>query len=74
MKPQQLTALLAAFGFLLGVQNGRVALWRDGCSQPVQVFPYLAENLPAADRKALEQGIRLESREELIRLLEDYLS
>jgi hypothetical protein len=40
----------------------------------MEVFPYRAEMLPAADRQALEKGIRIESEDELARLLEDYLS
>ena len=62
------------FGFLLGVQNGYVALWEDGKPDPIRVFPYLAENLPASDRQALEKGIHLDSKLQLIQLIEDYLS
>ena len=62
------------FGFLLGVQNGNVALWEDGKADPIRVFPYSADNLPTADRQALEQGIHLDNKVQLIRLIEDYLS
>ena len=62
------------FGFLLGVRNGYIALWRDGDAKPVQVFPYRAEMLPDADRQALEKGIHIADEDELKRLLEDYLS
>ena len=61
-------------GFLLGVQNGYVALWKDGTPEPVRVFPYPASNLPDADRRALEQGIHLDNKLQLIELIEDYLS
>lgn len=62
------------FGFLLGIQNGYVALWEDGKADPIRVFPYAANNLPAADRQALEKGIHLDSKLQLIQLIEDYLS
>ena len=62
------------FGFLLGVHNGNVALWEDGKADPIRVFPYSASNLPTADRQALEKGIHLDNKLQLIRLIEDYLS
>ena len=61
-------------GFLLGIHNGQIALWRDEDPEPIKVFPYSAQMLPVADRRALEEGIRFESKEDLLRLMEDYLS
>lgn len=62
------------FLFILGCRDGYIALWKDSDPEPVRVFPYSVASLPEADRQALEKGIRLESREELLALLEDYLS
>ena len=62
------------FGFILGISDGYVALWKDGESKPAEVFPYQARFLPAADQQALEKGIHLDSALELNQLLEDYLS
>ena len=62
------------FGFLLGISDGYIALWKDGNADPVRVFPYKAETLPIADQQALESGIHLDSKMELVQLLEDYLS
>ncbi len=61
-------------GFLLGIHDGRIALWKDGVSQPLRVFPYRAEMLPLSDQQALEKGIALEDESDLVQLLEDYLS
>lgn len=61
-------------GFLLGIHNGQIALWQDEDPEPIKVFPYSAQMLPVADRRALEEGIRFESKEDLLRLMEDYLS
>ena len=62
------------FGFLLGIQNGFVALWEDGNPEPIRVFPYKASSLPAADQKRLEDGIHVASKSELVQMIEDYLS
>ena len=61
-------------GFLLGVQNGLVALWEDGKEEPIRVFPYQVSNLPLKDQQTLEAGIHLDNKLQLIRLIEDYLS
>ena len=71
---KQLLSMLLAFGFLLGLRNGRLALWRDGEPHPEQIYDIRADTLPPADRLRLRQGIRLESREEVWLLLENYLS
>ena len=62
------------FGFLLGISDGYVALWKTGNPNPVEIFPYQAKFLPVADQQALEKGIFIDSTDELNRLLEDYLS
>ena len=69
---QQFIAL--ALSFLLGVQNGYVALWKDDIEKPVKVFRYRVEMLPDVDREALEKGIYIHSESILARYLEDYLS
>ena len=74
IKAKQFLSMCLLFGFLLGVHNGNVALWEDGKADPIRVFPYPADNLPTADRQALEKGIHLDSKLQLIRLIEDYLS
>ena len=61
-------------GFLLGIQNGFIALWQDSKPEPIHVFPHKAENLPVADQHALEAGIPIADESTLIQLLEDYLS
>lgn len=62
------------FLFILGCKDGYIALWKDSDPEPVKVFPYSVSALPDPDRQALEKGIRIENKEDLIRLLEDYLS
>ena len=72
MKRLLSTALL--LGFLLGIHEGRLTLWRDGQTHPEQVYDIRADTLPPADRLQLRRGIRAESREELWLILENYLS
>ena len=66
------TMALAA-GFLLGIRDGRLTLWRDGQTRPEQVYDIRADTLPPADQLQLQRGIRVETREELWLLLENYL-
>ena len=74
MKKKQLLSLLLSFGFILGIHDGRIALWRGGEAEPVKVFPYRAEMLPESDQKALARGIVISDEKSLSRILEDYLS
>ncbi len=73
MRIHHIINYLLALGFLVGVKDGKVALWKDGEPQP-RVFPYRVETLPEADQKRLEEGIRIEDGSKLAQLLEDYLS
>lgn len=74
MKRYRRLYTLILCGFLLGIHDGRVALWKDDDPQPLQVFPYQASLLPEADQQALRRGIHAETPQELAGLLEDYLS
>ena len=68
-----LAAGVLALGFLLGIHEGQLTLWRDGETRPEQIYDIRADTLPPADRLMLERGIRIESRQELWELLENYL-
>ena len=65
---------IAAFSFLLGIHDGKVALWYQDDPEPIRVFPYSAASLPLADQEALRQGIRIDSKDDLMELIADYLS
>ena len=66
--------LALILSFLLGCQDGFVAIWKIPDKTPAVIFPYSVSSLPPADRQRLQQGIRVDTREELMQLLEDYLS
>ncbi len=74
MKKQRILMNLVLFGFILGIHEGRIALWKDNQKNPMKVFPYQASMLPEADQKRLENGIHVDSLSELYQLVEDYLS
>lgn len=59
---------------LLGTYEGRLALWRQGESYPLRIFPLSVATLPPADQKLLAKGIPVDSEQKLAHLLEDYLS
>ncbi len=66
------TAILCA-GFLLGIKDGYIALWKGEDPQPCRVFPMRADTLPVADQLRLHQGIHIDSLEQLMELMDDYL-
>ncbi len=66
--------VILLLGFLLGVRDGRIAVWKDGETDPWRVFPYPVSVLPPQAQQELKNGIRIDSMEDLDRLLENLLS
>lgn len=60
--------------FYLGTYGGKVALFRGNSKKPMKVFPYSVSTLPADARAALDKRIPVKSREDLVKLIETYLS
>ena len=59
---------------MLGVFEGKLAVFEGESSYPNRVFDFMVRTLPPKDQKALSEGITVFSEEELLRLLEDYMS
>lgn len=74
MKLLRFSCPLVLLGFLLGIHEGKIALWKDNNPEPIKVFPYSAKLLPEADQKALEKGIKADSIRQLQELIQDYFS
>lgn len=74
MKRDRIYYFPLLLGFILGIRGGFVALWPEERPENAQIFPYSAAVLPVADQKALQEGIRIESEQQLVSILEDYLS
>lgn len=70
----QLLCPILLLGFLIGVHNGRVALWKNEDPEPFRVFPCPVCVLPAKDQQALKKGIRLDDMDDVNRFLENFLS
>lgn len=71
-RDQTASVLLAAV-FLLGIHEGRLALWVEDDPEPVRIFPRQIASLPPADQLMLRRGIVIQEQAELVGLLEDYL-
>lgn len=69
-------SLLAALllSFIMSVSDGYIALWKSGEPEPLKIFPYQVSSLPPADQARLREGIVIDSTDDLIGLIEDYLS
>lgn len=77
MKKRVLSTFICSallMSFLLGSYNGRLALWKDEDPTPCKVFPCPIVVLPGAVQEQLRNGIRLETIEDVNRLLENFLS
>ena len=74
MNKQRIIANILIFGFLLGIYEGKVAIWSDNRKEPLRVFPYSASMLPEKDQKTLESGIHFNNLHDLKKFIQDYLS
>ena len=70
---RSMLALSLCMGFLLGIHEGKLTLWQEGESHPEQVYDIQSDTLPPADQILLARGIRVENRQALWEILENYL-
>lgn len=64
-------------GYLIQEYTGKIAVYRvmdDGESELSSLLDVDVESLPKADRENLKKGIGVGSEEEMLQLLEDYMS
>ncbi len=71
MKQHRYLYSILLLGFLLGIHEGKIALWKDNDPTPMRVFPYEVSQLPQADQQALKKGIHVDSLGQLKKMLED---
>ncbi|MBE6907391.1 BofC C-terminal domain-containing protein [Marasmitruncus massiliensis] len=64
----------SGYPYLLRTYEGKLAVFTTDLVEPDMVFDVYVRTLPAADQKALEKGVRVETYEELTALIEDYIS
>lgn len=74
MKKLGSTLLLVAILGYLGSYNGKLCMFNESKTKPVCIFPYSVAIFPLNDQAMLYKGIPYGNREELNRLMEDFLS
>ena len=60
--------------YVISVDSGRVAVFRDGEDKPFMVTDTFVNSLPKTDRLELENGVRVSGERELRKAIEDYCS
>lgn len=60
--------------YVLSEYQGKIAVFKNGENIPINVFDTYISALPQHDRKLIENGIQVQTKEELQSLIEDYTS
>lgn len=60
--------------YTLTEYNGKIALYKNGFSMPVEIFDVNINSLPQSDRELIKNGIHAESDSEIQKFIEDYTS
>jgi len=60
--------------FVLKDYNGRLALFEFGGAEPIEVYDVYTSSLPGEESARMASGILARDEEELLRILEDYIS
>ena len=60
--------------YMLGEYQGRIASYRTGSTEPMEVFDVYLDSLPTVNQQELLHGIPAQTIQELQRLIEDYTS
>ena len=66
--------LSADYIYIIGEQNGKLAIFLDGNAEPLEVYDTYVSDLPEADRSYIKKGIRVTSVADLAAYLEDLTS
>lgn len=72
--PIDAASSVAQGGYFIKEYKGRVSVLKDGSEVPEMIFDIQTKLLPEIDRQQLSEGIYVQTYEELIRLVEDYIS
>lgn len=72
--PEKSSSSQPESGYYIKEYKGRVAVVRVGSDTPEMIFDIHTKMLPELDRKQLSDGIYVKSYEEMLRLVEDYIS
>lgn len=72
--PESTVSPVSKDGYFIKEYKGRVSVIKGDSEVPEMIFDIQTKLLPEIDRKQLSEGIYVETYEELIRLVEDYIS
>ena len=64
--------LLLVLGFLLGVHNGQIGVWKNQDPQPMRTIPCPIWVLSPKQRQMLQSGILIDSMDDLENLLTQF--
>ena len=64
--------LLVVFGFLLGIHNGHIGIWKNQDPQPMRTIPCPIWVLSPKQRQMLQSGIPIDSMDDLENLLTQF--
>lgn len=61
-------------GYILTEYNGKLAVFHEGNSDPIEIFDITLDSLPQQDQELLTKGLKTSSKKELLLWIEDYSS
>ena len=65
-------ALMLLLGFLLGIHNGHIGVWKDQDPTPMRIIPCPVWVLSQRQQQMLQAGIRIDSMADVERLLTEF--
>lgn len=60
--------------YMLKTYNGKLAVYSSDSDTPIEITDASVAKLPKSDQQALKEGIKVDTKKELDRLLEDFCS
>lgn len=60
--------------YTIAEYQGKIAVFKNGENVPMDIYNVYVSTLPQHDKTLLEQGIKIETPEELQKIIEDYTS
>jgi hypothetical protein len=66
------TAVTQPLGYIMREYEGEVAIFREGSSSPYQILDYPVYLLGEAEQEEVKEGIRVDTFEEIRKLVEDF--
>ncbi|MEG1993544.1 MAG: hypothetical protein RR048_01405 [Oscillospiraceae bacterium] len=68
------TTEISEFEYILKENSGKLSVYKKNQAEPIETFNVYINTLPVYDQKELSDGIYIKNYEELLTLVEDYIS